>query len=128
MVKEFLLVGFGSFLGGGTRYLVSAALQPWSFFQLPVGTFAVNIIGCFVLGLISGVSMQSSWLSPAARLILTTGFCGGFTTFSTFMKENSALLQDGHHLSLSIYIVSSLLVGLLAYIAGLQMARVVTVK
>lgn len=115
-------MGTGSFLGGGMRYLVSAVLQSWSFFQLPMGTFAVNILGCFILGFVSALPVHTPWLSPSTRLILTTGFCGGFTTFSTFMKENAALLHHGQPSSVTLYIVASLLLGWLAVVAGQQLA------
>ncbi len=124
MFKEFMLVGMGSFLGGGMRFLLSKLIQSWALVQFPLGTFAVNILGCLLLGFVSGLPVSIGWLSPSARLILTTGFCGGFTTFSTFMNENSSLLHNDSYLSLSLYVAASLSLGLFAVIGGHQLARI----
>ncbi|WP_306302531.1 fluoride efflux transporter CrcB [Prevotella corporis] len=94
MLKGFLLVGIGSFLGGGLRFLVSRMTAEWVATPFPLATFAVNIIGCLVIGYVSGLPL-GGWLSADTRLILTTGFCGGFTTFSTFMNENTSLMKNG---------------------------------
>ncbi len=124
MFKEFMLVGMGSFFGGGMRFLLSKLIQSWAFVQFPLGTFAVNILGCLLLGFLSGLPLNIGWLSPSARLILTTGFCGGFTTFSTFMHENSSFLHNDSYLSLLLYVAASLSLGLFAVIGGHQLARV----
>ena len=119
-MKELLLVCIGSFFGGGTRYLVGKAVQSWVAVSFPWGTMAVNVIGCFLIGLISGLSLGGQ-ISPTTKLVLVTGFCGGFTTFSTFMNENLLLGRDGAMLSAVLYTLLSLALGLIAVIVGYQM-------
>ncbi|HEY9544058.1 fluoride efflux transporter CrcB [Prevotella sp.] len=122
MLKDFLLVGAGSFLGGGARFLLSKWLQTSALGAFPLATFAVNILGCLLIGLLLGLSGQTGWLSPSTKLLLTTGFCGGFTTFSTFMNENYLLLKDHHFVPFFLYLFASLALGLFAVIAGYQLA------
>ncbi|PTL33082.1 fluoride efflux transporter CrcB [Prevotella sp. oral taxon 376] len=123
MIKDFLLVGMGSFVGGGVRLLVSRWVQSLAVMAFPWGTFAVNILGCLLIGLLSGLPSAGHLMSANTRLVLTTGFCGGFTTFSTFMNENSALLKDGNHLYLMLYVSASLAAGFLALLLGSQLAK-----
>lgn len=123
MLKDFFIVGIGSFFGGGMRFLLSKVIQSWTLISFPFGTFAVNIIGCFLIGLFSGMSYGGSLMSPSTKLILTTGFCGGFTTFSTFMNESSSLLKDGNFFYLSLYIFGSLAIGMVAVLAGNQLSK-----
>ena len=95
MIQSLLLVGAGSFAGGVCRYLLSLVIRgggglfPWA-------TFVTNVAGCLVLGLIYGALAHCPGDRPQLRLLLATGFCGGFTTFSTFSAEALALLQGGH--------------------------------
>lgn len=123
MFKNIMLVGFGSFFGGVVRYLVTRMLSAMVVSPYPFGTFAVNVLGCFVIGFVSALPV-GSLLSPNTRLLLTTGLCGGFTTFSTFMNENATLLKDGMPTTALLYIFASLLVGFLAVIGGQQVARI----
>lgn len=118
LFKDFLLVGLGSFVGGGMRFLVSKALQTCVASPFPLGTFTVNVLGCLLIGIVSGIPSTVGWLSPSTRLILTTGFCGGFTTFSTFMNENASLLKDDHLPYLALYLVGSMALGFLAVLVG----------
>lgn len=83
---------------------------------------AVNIAGCFLIGLLSGLSLGGN-ISPTTKLVLVTGFCGGFTTFSTFMNENLMLGRDGSMLSAVLYTLASLVLGLLAVILGYQIVK-----
>ncbi|MFC2456126.1 MAG: fluoride efflux transporter CrcB [Prevotella intermedia] len=123
MFKNIMLVGFGSFFGGVVRYLVTRMLSAMVVSPYPFGTFAVNVLGCFVIGFVSALPV-GSLLSPNTRLLLTTGLCGGFTTFSTFMNENATLLKDGMPTTALLYTFASLLVGFLAVIGGQQVARI----
>lgn len=116
-MKDFLIVGLGSFFGGGMRFLVSKLAQQWVVSTFPFGTFTVNILGCLVIGFFSALPM-GGWLSPQTKLFLTTGFCGGFTTFSTFMSESYALVKDGDTLCLTLYIIGSLAAGMMAVLVG----------
>jgi len=121
MLKDFLLVGAGSFLGGGLRFLVAKMLQTAGDF--PLGTFAVNVVGCFLIGFLYGLKWDGEWLSPSARLMLTTGFCGGFTTFSTFMNECDGLRDNVS--MLSFYLFASLALGFVALLLGRCASRLV---
>ena len=116
MFKDFLIVGIGSFLGGGLRFVVSRLLPVAEGF--PLGTFAVNIIGCFLIGLLYGLKWDGGWMSPSTRLLLSTGFCGGFTTFSSFINECDTLVKGGNLLMPAIYLLASLVVGFLALQLG----------
>ena len=86
ILRDFLIVGCGSFLGGGSRFLVSKLVGGLFATSFPVATFIVNLLGCLLIGFVSSLPSTLSWLSPQARLLLTTGFCGGLTTLSTFMN------------------------------------------
>lgn len=117
-MKEFLLVSIGSFFGGGARYLVSQAVQWLVPLAFPFGTMSVNVAGCLVIGFLSALPWGDGVMSPSAKLLLTTGFCGGFTTFSTFMNESSVLMKDGHWMLLCLYVAGSIVLGLLAVLGG----------
>lgn len=121
-MKDFLLVFLGSGFGGGLRFLVSKLMTCFFSTVFPVGTFTVNILGCLLLGFLSAQPAVQNWLSPSARLLLTTGFCGGFTTFSTFMKESDALLGAQMPVMLILYIVFSILLGMFAVWIGYKLA------
>jgi len=121
MFRDFLIVGVGSFFGGGLRFLVSKLLTLLVATPFPVGTFVVNILGCLLIGYFS--AMPSSWLTPQSRLLLTTGFCGGFTTFSTFMKESDTLFSSHLPLTLILYLALSIVLGMIAVWVGYRLAR-----
>lgn len=125
MLRDFLLVGMGSFLGGGSRFIVSKVIQAWAPLSFPLGTFAVNILGCLIIGFLSGLHWPGGWMSPSMKLVLTTGFCGGFTTFSTFMNESTALMRDGNYLYFALYIGLSVALGLIAVVAGNACAKMI---
>ena len=125
-MKELLLVSIGSFFGGGMRFLVSKVVQSCAIIAFPFGTMAVNVLGCLIIGFLSGLSWNGNgMMSPATKLLLTTGFCGGFTTFSTFMNESSSLMKDEHYVYMVIYMFGSLVLGLIAVLAGHQLAKIV---
>lgn len=94
-MKEVLIVSIGSFFGGGMRYWISKLVQSCTVIAFPFGTMAVNVAGCLIIGFLSGLNWrEGGWMSPSAKLLLTTGFCGGFTTFSTFMNEGAGLMKE----------------------------------
>lgn len=95
MGRDILLVGIGGLFGSVLRYLVSIIASTYLTSPFPYATFAVNVTGCFLIGVIFAVSDRGQLISPEWRILLTTGFCGGFTTFSTFSFESVKLLQDG---------------------------------
>ena len=92
-MKQLLLVGFGGFFGSIARYWMSKLNLTWDFHSIPMGTLAVNIIGSFLIGFMLGIFMNSNLLHTNLKLFLVVGFCGGFTTFSSFTNENFLLLQ-----------------------------------
>ena len=110
MFKSLLLVGTGGFLGSIARFLTSKYMQDNFPSAFPFGTFFVNISGCFLIGLIYGFSEKSSSLTLGWKLFLAVGFCGGFTTFSTFANENLALLRDGDFFHFFLYTGLSIII------------------
>lgn len=114
IVTDILVIGAGSCLGGIARYLVSRALQAVCHTLFPWGTFAVNVAGCFIIGLVFGLLDRGVTMSDSLRLFVTVGFCGGFTTFSTFMNENYLLFTGPGHLTMLLYAAGSLVAGFLA--------------
>ncbi len=124
-MKILLFIGSGSFLGGIARYLLSRSIQNTVITSFPLGTFWVNITGCFLIGLIYGLSDRGTPISNELRLFLAVGFCGGFTTFSTFSNENLALLRDGSILYFSLYAGLSVFLGLLATFGGHALTKII---
>lgn len=118
MLKVIFAIGCGSALGGICRYLLTLLLSRQELKLLPWGTYAVNIIGCFVIGLIIGLCDKGASISPATKAFLTIGFCGGFTTFSTFINENFMMLGAGQALGAIVYTVLSFAMGLFAVWLG----------
>jgi CrcB protein len=124
MIKTILLVGTGGFLGSVSRFLASRFMQNNFPSAFPFGTFLVNITGCFLIGLIYGLSERSSLVSPGWKLFLAVGFCGGFTTFSTFANENLALLRDGDFFHFLIYTGLSVFLGITATFLGVLITKI----
>jgi CrcB protein len=114
MLKAIIFVGMGGFMGSVGRYMISHWLLKFNH-QFPTGTLLVNLAGSFLIGLIIASSLKQSELW---RLLLVTGFCGGFTTFSAFSLENLRMLQEGQVLSAIQYIVISLIGGLFLAFLG----------
>lgn len=125
MLKTLLAIGSGSFVGGVARYLLSRTIQNSVISSFPLGTFWVNIIGCFLIGLFYGIAQKGNLPNTSLLLFLTVGFCGGFTTFSTFSNENMALLRDGSYFYFSLYTSLSVFVGLLATFGGNAITRII---
>lgn len=122
-MKQLLLVGFGGFFGSIARYWMSKLNLTWDFHSIPMGTLAVNIIGSFLIGFMLGIFMNSNLLHTNLKLFLVVGFCGGFTTFSSFTNENFLLLQNGQYFTALIYIGGSIILGILAVFAGFLIAN-----
>ena len=123
MVRDILLVGAGGFAGSVARYLVSVLPAAWTTSVFPYATFAVNIIGCFLIGMIAVFTDRAELVSPAMRLLLAVGFCGGFTTFSAFSIESVGLIEKGEYVYVCLYITLSVIVGILATVFGMAVAR-----
>src|SRR5699024_8971901 len=88
----------------------------------PFGTFTANILGCLIIGVVYGLAGRYGWLTGEWRVFLATGFCGGYTTFSSFTFENADLLQSGHYWQCSLNTIDSFIVGLVAVFAGILIA------
>jgi len=125
MLKTLLYIGIGSFLGGIARYLMSRAVQNSIASAFPYGTMAVNLLGCLLIGFIFGISERTNILNDEWRIFLTVGFCGGFTTFSTFANENMTLLRDGNFVSFALYTGLSVFLGLVAVFFGNALTKIV---
>jgi CrcB protein len=123
MIKTLLLVGTGGFLGSISRFLASRFIQEKLPLSFPLGTFLVNMTGCFLIGLIYGYSERSSLLTSGWKMFLAVGFCGGFTTFSTFANENLALLRDGEFFYFLLYTGLSIFLGITATFLGVIITR-----
>jgi CrcB protein len=123
MDRSFLLVGIGGFIGSIARYVVAVAMSGVISSSFPWATLIVNVAGCFLIGVIFAMSDRGSLLSPEWRIFLTTGFCGGFTTFSTFSYESLRLLQDGEYFYVAVYVLTSVVVGFLATLLGIYLIR-----
>ncbi len=123
MWRTLLLVGAGGFLGSVSRFLASRFFQSNIQSVFPLGTFIVNITGCFLIGLIYGLSERSATFGAGWKLFLTAGFCGGFTTFSTFANENLALLRDGAFFHFFLYTGLSIFLGIAATFIGILITK-----
>ena len=121
-MKSFLLVFLGGGLGSGLRYLVTITMNQY-YKVLPFGTFIVNMLGCLLIGLILGYAQKENTLTSNQTLLLATGFCGGFTTFSAFANENLELIKNGEIFNFSVYTIGSILVGVLAVFIGFYLTN-----
>lgn len=118
MLKNILIVALGGSIGSVARFLVSKLNLYVNFFSIPVGTLAVNVIGSFIIGFLTGISDKSTLLSAECRLFLMVGICGGFTTFSSFTNENLTLMHNGQLLSILLYTGLSIFLGFIAVYLG----------
>ena len=121
-LTPFVLVGLGSLVGGVSRYGLSVATRDFAPFSLPWGTLFSNMLGCLLIGVIAGLSARSELLSSEARLLLATGFCGGFTTMSAFVYEIGRYIQDKEFFFASGYFAVTLAGAGLAFLAGLVLS------
>ena len=118
MVRNILWVALGGALGSVCRYLVSRMIVT----SFPWGTFTVNVIGSLLIGLLVGLTAKSI-VSPEMKLLLVTGFCGGFTTFSTFANESFAMIKAGDMMMTALYVAASVIAGIVAVWIGMNVSE-----
>ena len=118
MLKSLLFVGVGSFVGGVLRFLVSMSMKKLCGEGFPWGTLIVNLVGCFVFGVIFALFGKYGSVNNGWCLLLTTGVCGGFTTFSAFANESVLMLQNGNWGGFVGYVAMSVVVGLVMVALG----------
>jgi len=122
-VKVFWAVAIGAALGGLARFYLADVIQHRAGIDFPAGTLVINITGSFLIGFFLRYALQSAVIGPEMRIFLTTGFCGGYTTFSTFSYETITLLQDGEYGRASLYVGSSVAFALAATVLGIAAAN-----
>jgi CrcB protein len=122
-MKVLFIIALGGAIGSASRYGVQSYIYKLYPFAFPMGTFLVNIIGCLLIGIFYGLSEKGNMLTPEWRLFLTTGFCGGFTTFSTFAVENVNLLKNSDFLYFGLYILGSVVLGITGVYAGIWIIK-----
>lgn len=123
-MKSILLVGLGGGIGSIFRYLMSVMTSRYFAHSFSFATFVVNITGCLLIGLLMGMMGRQSIADTDFKLLLVTGFCGGYTTFSAFSLENIQLIQSGHVSTALWYIGLSVILGVLAVGLGLYLTKV----
>ncbi|MEO8623606.1 MAG: fluoride efflux transporter CrcB [bacterium] len=116
-------VAIGGAVGSGCRYLMGAAIQSRAGGDFPLATLIINVVGSLLLGFILEYATGSTAVSPEMRLLLSTGFCGGFTTFSTFSNESVRLIQGGEYRRATVYVGLSLILSFAAIVVGYAIAR-----
>jgi len=120
MVFQIVLVAIGGALGSVLRYLISLFVAHYFSSKLPLATFIINFLGCFLIGVFLDFSFR---IDEKLKYFLVIGFCGGFTTFSTFANENLLLLQSGNYLLALLYILLSVVLGVIAVWLGIFLFR-----
>lgn len=123
MFKTILLIGLSGGIGSILRFSATTLVTKYFKTLFPLATFSVNILGCLLIGLIIGMCEQKQIISHNMKIILISGFCGSFTTFSAFAHENIYMIQNHNIILAIIYIISSILLGLLAVWAGMRFAN-----
>ncbi|HAF31185.1 MAG TPA: fluoride efflux transporter CrcB [Bacteroidales bacterium] len=125
MFKTLILVGSGGFIGSVARYYISKIVQESSYTSFPIGTLSINIIGSLLIGFLLGLALKYPSFSVEWRMVLMVGFCGGFTTFSTFTSENFKLMQDGQFFYVLMYTGLSILLGFSAVYLGYIVSKII---
>jgi CrcB protein len=123
LVRTFWAIAIGAALGGVARYYLGSAVQQRVGVTFPWGTLLINVSGSLLLGFIVRYALATPSVSVEMRALLTTGFCGGYTTFSTYSYETAALLEDGQYQRAGLYAVGSMVIALAATFCGFILAR-----
>jgi len=117
-VKALALVALGGGFGAACRYMISTTLMRGTVNSFPLGTFAVNLLGCLLIGFWAGLAVRHAWLNGDLRLLLVTGVLGGFTTFSAFGLESLQLMRQGDVGLAGVYVGGSTVLGLALVVLG----------
>lgn len=117
-MSKFIFLAIGGMAGTIARYALEGSVFRALGTGFPYGTLAVNILGCFILGFLASISEDKFLLSPNLRLLLMIGFCGAFTTFSTFILETSNLIRDGETLRAFMNVLLSVVIGFIIFRIG----------
>jgi CrcB protein len=123
MFHNVLFVALGGALGSVARFLISKATQSVCTLSFPIATLIVNVLGCFIIGLLYAMFERNATIDSNIRLMLTVGFCGGFTTFSTFINENFNLIENDNFVVSAIYIGLSVVLGFIGVWLGAWVIR-----
>lgn len=122
-MRNILFIFLGGGVGSIARYMISTYTQKlWTINSFPLGTFAVNIMGCLIIGFLTSYFIK---VDHYLKYLLITGFCGGFTTFSTFSIENYSLWQNQDYITLFSYVILSVVVGFGAVLLGMKLESLV---
>ena len=116
-------IAAGSAIGGVFRYLAGGLAQRLLDTTFPIGTLLINVTGSLLLGIFVRYGLETHTITPEMRAFLTVGFCGGYTTFSSFSYETAALLEDGEWTRAALYVIGSVILSLLGMFLGFVLAR-----
>ncbi|MBN1687647.1 MAG: fluoride efflux transporter CrcB [Candidatus Omnitrophica bacterium] len=122
---KWLCLAFGGALGTISRYALSGVVYRVLGTQFPLGTLTVNLLGCFLIGFLAVVSEEKFFLNPHTRVLLMVGFCGAFTTFSTFIFETAHLMRDGETLRAFVNVMASVILGFLVFRTGILIGELI---